>query len=237
MNSKLNDHFRTTKDSIIKNAKRSAFLGASLPHPNICPCILRAPCITKPITKEPLDNIMLHKFSDDLDSNLNKYLTQFDPSVFSTAFYLNINKFVNPKSLQKGLFISSNPTFVYLQNNASAHFLCPKCPAPHIPIIWHRPVKGQFNPIFTGPEYTIEFPNYYHSGLIKCSFISSNRKYEHTFILSFQNRLAHTLRPTAKMLPYARCSLLYIKKLTLSQDAINILLTCPKMLHICLEHG
>ena len=107
--------------------------------------------------------------------------------------------FVNPKNLQKRLFISSNPTFVYLQNNASAHFLCPKCPAPHIPIIWHRPVKGQFNPIFTGPEYTIEFPNYYHSGLIKCSFISSNRKYEHTFILSFQNRLAHTLRPTAKM--------------------------------------
>ena len=97
-NSRLNDHFRTTKDNKIKNAKRSAFLGAIFAHPNICPCILRAPCITQPITKEPLDDIVLQEFSNELDSNLNIYLTQFDPSVFSTAFYLDDNKFVNPKS-------------------------------------------------------------------------------------------------------------------------------------------
>ena len=51
LNSRLNTHFRTTKENRINNAKRSAFLGASFSHPNICPRILRAPCITEPITK------------------------------------------------------------------------------------------------------------------------------------------------------------------------------------------
>ena len=128
------------------------------------------------------------------------YLNNFDPRIFdNTAFSQNDNKFVNPHSFQKRLFISNNPTFIYLEKNASATLVCPKFPASHIPIIWHRLVKGKCNPIFSGPMYSIEFPNYHHSGLIKCSFISSKRKYEHTFILSFQNKNAVTLQPTAKM--------------------------------------
>ena len=99
LNSRLNTHFWTTKENRINNAKRSAFLGASFSHPNICPCILRAPCITEPITKEPLNNVLLQEFSNELDSNLDDYLTQFDPSVFHTI-YLNDNKFVNPRNLQ-----------------------------------------------------------------------------------------------------------------------------------------
>ena len=53
------------------------------------------------------------------------YLNEFDPSIFNTAFYLDDNKFVNPHSLQKRLFIRNNPTFVCLEKNASATFLYP----------------------------------------------------------------------------------------------------------------
>ena len=70
LNSKLNGHFRRTKDNKIKNAKQSAFLGASFAHPYICPCILRAPCITQTISKEPLDDIVLQEFSNELDANM-----------------------------------------------------------------------------------------------------------------------------------------------------------------------
>ena len=101
--------------------------------------------------------------------------------------------------MQRRLFISNNPTFVYLERGASTTFLFPKFPAPHIPIIWHRLVKGKYNLIFSGTSYSIEFPTHHDAGLIKCSFISGKRKYEHTFILSYQNKNAVTLQPTSKI--------------------------------------
>ena len=95
LNARLNTHFRVTKQNRIENAKRSAFLGASFSQPNICPCILRAPCTTDPIEKEPLTDAILQEFSVELDNNLENYLTKFDPSVFH-KIYLDDNRFVNP---------------------------------------------------------------------------------------------------------------------------------------------
>ena len=127
LNGQLNDHFRRTKDSKIKKGKRLAFSSASFTHPNICPCILRRPCVTKQVSKEPLDENILQEYSMELDASLKLYLNDFDPRIFdNTAFSQNDNKFVNPQSLQKRLFISNNPTFVYLEKNASATLLCPK---------------------------------------------------------------------------------------------------------------
>ena len=101
-------------------------LSASFTHPNICPCILRRPCVTKQVSKEPLDENILQEYSMELDASLKLYLNDFDPRIFyNTAFSQNDNKFVNPQSLQKRLFISNNPTFIYLEKNASATLLCP----------------------------------------------------------------------------------------------------------------
>ena len=102
------------------------------------------------------------------------YLKKFNPNIFRTI-YLDDNKFVNPHQHQKRLFISSNPTFRYLQHNVPANFLCPRYPQPHIPVIWSMLVKGRYNPVYTGLNYVIEFPNHYHTGLLRCSFVSGKK--------------------------------------------------------------
>ena len=158
--------------------------------------MLRVSCATEPVDREPLIKDML-AFSAELDKNLDDYLEKFNPNVFN-AIYLDENRFVNPRNHQKRLYINSNPTFRYLELNVPAHLLCPRYPAPHIPVIWSKLVKGQYNAIFTGLDYVIEFPNHFHSGLLKCSFVDGRKKYEHTFILSFQNRQAETFGPQQK---------------------------------------
>ena len=182
LNERLNTHFRATKLNRIENAKRSAFLGASFSHPNICPCMLRVPYATEPVDREPLTKDMLQAFSAELDKNLDDYLEKFNPNVFN-AIYLDDNRFVNPRNHQKRLYINSNPTFRYLEKNVPAHFLCPRYPAPHIPVILSKLVKGQYNAIFTVLDYVLEFPNHFDTGLLKCSFVNGRKKYEHTFIL------------------------------------------------------
>ena len=200
LNERLNDHFRMTKKNRLSNAKHSAFLGASFSHPNICPCLLRVPCTTEPVDREPLTNEILEHFSLKLDKNLEDYLEKFNPNIFRTI-YLDNNKFVNPHQHQKRLFINSNPTFIYLQHNVPANFICPRYPQPHIPVIWSMLIKGRYNPVYTGKSYVIEFPNHYHTGLLRCSFVTGKNRYEHTFILSFQNHEAETIKPTAKLFP------------------------------------
>ena len=61
--------------------------------------------------------------------------------------------------------------------------------------------KGRYNPVYTGKSYVIEFPNHYHTGLLRCSFVTGKKRYLHTFILSFQNHEAETIKPTAKLFP------------------------------------
>ena len=161
---------------------------------------MRVPCTTEPVDREPLTNEILEHFSLELDKNLEDYLEKFNPNIFRTI-YLDDNKFVNPHQHQKRLFINSNPTFIYLQHNVPANFICPRYPQPHIPVIWSMLIKGRYNPVYTGKSYVIEFPNHYHTGLLRCSFVTGKKRYEHTFILSFQNHEAETIKPTAKLFP------------------------------------
>ena len=98
---------------------------------------------------------------------------------------------------QRRIFISNKPTFIYLQKGHSVTLLCPKLPPPFLPVTWDKLVKGRYSPIFSGPSFTLEFPSHHDTGLVKCSFISNRKKYEHTFILAYHNIDAVTLRPTA----------------------------------------
>ena len=200
LNGRLNDHFRMLKKNRLSNAKRFAFLGASFTHPNICKCMLRVPCINQQVDKEPLTNEILEQFSLELDNNLEDYLKKFNSNIFRTI-YLHGNKFVNPHQHQKRIFINSNPTFIYLHENVPANLICPRYPQPHVPVIWAVLVEGKYNPVYTGRNYVIEFPNHYNSGLLWCSFVTGKNRYEHTFILSFQNHEAETLQPTALLFP------------------------------------
>ena len=74
MNEQLNFHFLQTKENKVKNAKRLAFMSSSYNHPNICPCMLRTPCVTRRVDKEPLDETILQQYSVKLDKDLQLYL-------------------------------------------------------------------------------------------------------------------------------------------------------------------
>ena len=114
--------------------------------------MLRTPCVTRRIDQEPLDETILQQYSEKLDKNLRFYLYDFGNPLGHHVFnhtiisHPNDNKFVSPKSLQKRIFISNHPTFIYLQKGHSATFLCPKLPPPFLPVTWHKLIKGRYLP-------------------------------------------------------------------------------------------
>ena len=77
MNEQLNINFLQTKNNKVKNAKRLAFISSSYDNLNLCPCMLRTPCITRRIEQEPLDETILQQYSEKLDKDLRFYLYDF----------------------------------------------------------------------------------------------------------------------------------------------------------------
>ena len=79
--------------------------------------------------QEPLDETILQQYSEKLDSNLHFYLYNFGNPLGHHGFNNTINshsddnKIVSPNSLQKRIFISNKPTFIYLRNGHSATFV------------------------------------------------------------------------------------------------------------------
>ena len=138
MNDQLDTHFIQSKDYSVENAKRLAYISTSYKNPSLCLCMLRTPCITQPVNQEPLDKTILHQYSELLNNNLHFYLYNFgNPSshnIFNNTinFQSDDNKIISPNNLQKRIFISNKPTFIYLQKGHSVTILCPKLPPPFI---------------------------------------------------------------------------------------------------------